>query len=124
MEVFWRLNSRWLSYFSAEKFAHRPLHIIQGALGYLGKIESMEAANNSDAIAVLTAAYFQAHGSKDTDIGQLNPHRHRWQVTEAKEEIPEETARITLELMKEGKLPHWTINVFEPVQRTLELAAL
>jgi len=86
-------------------------------------LESIEAAKNSDAIALLTTAFCRANGAKNADAIELNPHRYRWMITEAKQEIPEAAARVCLDLIREGKLPHWALDLLNPQLKTIELAA-
>lgn len=122
-EVFWRLHSQWPHYFSAESFENIPLHIVEDALVALHRLESLQAARFGDAIAVLTAGFFRAHGAKRVDALDLNPHRRAVAIAEARDRVPTGVARLCLRLIGEGKVPEWAVDCLQPDMQLLQLAA-
>ena len=117
------MHSQWPQYFNAETFANIPLNVVEDALLALHRIESLQAARFGDAIAVLTAGFFQVHGTKRVEAVDLNPQRRSVMISEAKERVPAGVARLCLKLIEEGKVPDWAIDRLEPEMQTLKLAS-
>ena len=65
----------------------------------------------------------RANGAKSATLLDCNPYRRALMITEAKQEIPEEAARVALDLMRDGKVPTWALDTMKPEMEAIKLAA-
>lgn len=118
--IYYRLAAAWPGdpRWHPDRFAKNTLTEIKEA----SLAELALRAREAQPIANLSHLVALVNGSKQSTIDQWNPYQRQLDVMRAKEEIPEQAAKVFMELSKEGLVPSWALKGCKISE--IELAAL
>lgn len=110
-----RLNYPSDDRFNSDNFAEQPLTIIEQALEAVAQREL--ELGNLIATPISRAMIYVLAGkgvkNPEKELNSINPYGKEIQAEFAKKTYSQEFSRTFMELLKEGKIPHWVIGVLD-----------
>lgn len=113
--VWWKLQRHYPheSRFSRERFGGAPLSLVRQALESIEQAEVERLSAEAASLSLHGAYSLRCQGVKDAEVSWFNPWQRSIDVSNAKSEVPIESARVFLALTAEQKVPGWVVELID-----------